>query len=347
MPSPQRRVDSRLTERLFAAPHRFEFFQALRLLLRRHGSGGGEGALGNAVRFCNSLSLSFPASEIEVIEREREEEGGPERVVITPAVIGLTGPLGVLPRHYTQALAEREVYARDTASRAFLDIFFTRAASLFFQAWFKSRLGLQYEADRRRRFLPMVLDLAGLDAPEQSRRRQGGAARGDVADESLACYAGMLRQRPQSAAACEGVLSDYFGVPCRLRQFAGGWFEVPPEEYTQLGGNNAGLGTTAFCGERLWDRLTRLQLVVGPLRRRQFDDLLPGGSAARALRTLLLALTGASYEYRITLVLDPRDIAPVTLGAAEGGARLGLNGWLLSRPETTPREDAGYVLCPL
>ncbi|KAG1308292.1 hypothetical protein G6F62_015061 [Rhizopus arrhizus] len=66
MPSAQRRIDPGVAQQLLAEPHRFEFFQAVRLLeqvFQRQGVKPGQ-AVPMRVRFRNSLSLGFPATEL-------------------------------------------------------------------------------------------------------------------------------------------------------------------------------------------------------------------------------------------------------------------------------------------
>ena len=72
MPAPKRRFEPAVIERLFAQPYRFQYFQAVRLIelwLRRRGMPE-EGLLTNFLRFSNSTSLAFPASEIEALRAE-------------------------------------------------------------------------------------------------------------------------------------------------------------------------------------------------------------------------------------------------------------------------------------
>lgn len=363
MSSSQRRLDSGLVGQLIDEPYRFEFFQAVRLLeqhwLRTRGKSE---AAGVHIRFRNSKSLSFPASEIESIDtREfdtrllREQESGNEfdaftdstedcleeieQVIITPAIMGLIGPSGVLPRHYTHAVADRERYHRDTATRTFLDIFANRALTLFYRAWRKNRIYLEHERQRRSGLLSMVLNVAGLRAIDQSATSVAAMA---VDPESLGFYAGVLQHRPQSAQVCARVLSDFFGVPCQVRQFVGQWFDVPEESLTQLGTANAQLGADAFCGERLWERATKLDIVIGPVRKRRFEEFLPRGPAQRKLRELVSLTLGLSYQFEVRLVLDKRDAVPVQLGGAE--SPLGWSGWLLTRDAQNDAHDTAYLL---
>lgn len=362
MPGEKRRIHPGLIQRLRDEPYRFEFFQAVRLLLahhRKNSSGQDLDALGQVVRFRSSISLAFPPSEIESadFEWQEEEEAEPrggrngqgddrrmvfKKITLTPSFIGLTGPSGVLPRHYTQHVAEREFYHRDTATRAFLDIFTTRAVALFYQSWLKYRLHLQYEADQKNRFLPAVLSLAGLGF-DGTRGRMGDGANG-IGDESLAYYVAALRQRPQSVRWFSRLASDYFGVACSVEQFVGQWFQLPDHELTRLGMSNCGLGKTTLCGGRVWDRQTRVRLTIGPLRKPQFDDFLPHGSAAGNLKRLFRLMVGATFDCEVRLVLDRRDVVAASLDAALGGTRLGWNGWIQSGASMSEARDTSYLI---
>lgn len=343
MSAEERGTRAGVIARLLAQPFRFEFFQAVRLLALHLGRRGNAGAEEH-VRFRSSLSLAFPPSEIEDLQvRRAAEDGSPDAVELTPAFIGLTGNQGALPRWYTENLLERELIHRDRGARAFLDIFADRAIWLFYRAWEKHRLHLQYERDRRERFLPLVLALTGLGS-ESLHERLARGGRG-VLDESLAYYSGLLRLAPRSASVIARVVGDYFGVPARLVQFIGRWFELAPGELTTLGGSRAVLGQGALCGARVWQRDIRMRLAIGPLSRQRFDELLPQGRGADALAKLLGMLTGPTMEYEVRLLLDRREVGGMRLAGA-AAPRLGWDSWLATQAVAADRDDAAYEIIP-
>ncbi|WP_407351815.1 type VI secretion system baseplate subunit TssG [Luteimonas sp. R10] len=352
----KRRVDPGVAQQLFEHPHRFEYFQAMRVVeqLFHHQGATAEDVIPQRVRFRNTLSLGFPAAELEEV-RAWSTEGEAlahsaalehaiatesiGQVHITPAFMGLLGTTGALPLHYTELLHEREVYHRDRAARAFLDIFTSRVLAQHYAAWKKYRLAMQYELDRRERFLPLVLSLSGVGLPGLRDRMADG--QGDVFDQAIAYYAGGVRQRPVSAVFLQHMLADYFGIDIRVEQFVGAWYQVPEQQTTRLGMANAKLGANALAGDRVWQRDLRLRLMVGPLDRDRFDAFLPGGDAAKALAKWLTLLTGSCLEYEVRLVLKAEDVRGAGIGG-EHGARLGWDSYLCTRPSETARSDAGY-----
>jgi type VI secretion system protein ImpH len=357
MRTPQRRFEPSVIERLFEQPYRFQFFQAVRMLelwLKKNGLPR-EGAVASFLRFQNSLSLNFPASQLEAMDTEPRalakdsaalgealRRGELKYIRITPAFMGFLGTAGALPAHYTERVAAHALYERDDGPRAFLDTFSNRTLALFYEAWRKYRLELQYEIDGKDRFLPLLLSMAGLGNHALRHRLSDGGE--GVLDESVGYFAAAMRHRPASAAMIGKVLSDYFGEPINVTQFIGAWYDVPATQQTTLGGTNAQLGMSALVGGRVWQRDLRMRLTVGPLDRAGFDAFLPGGLAARALAKMLTMFTGLTLEYEVHIVLRAPDVDGVTLSEERHGGRLGWDSFLCTAPETRDRDDLRYEL---
>ncbi len=351
----KRRFEPAVIERLLKEPWRFEYFQAVRLLelwLRREGSArpgpaAGDVAAGAPVaavlRFRNSTSHRFPASQLEAIELENRDDDSLRYVHVTPAFMGLLGCSGVLPAHYNERIAEHEAHHKDEGPRAFLDTFSNRSLALFYEAWRKYRLPLKYQLEGRDSFLPLLLGLAGF-GNAGLRKRLAQDKNGAVLDESIGYFAAAIRHRPASSAQIARVLSEYFGQPVEAEQFVGQWYAVPPEQQTILGKATAVLGAGAMTGVRVWQRDLRLRLVVGPLDRASFDAFLPGGLAARALHAVLTLFTGVTLEYEVELVLRAADVREVSLSEGSSIGRLGWDAYLVEGAQTRHRRDVRYEL---
>ena len=353
MQTPERRTESGVIGALLKHPYRFEFFQAVRLLEQAYAKAGvRSGVVGELVRFRNSLLLSFPPSEIEALNAVETAAASAAQMPLggddmrnvtyelTPTFIGLTGPVGALPRHYTEKLIEREALFRDRAARVFLDIFSNRMVAFFYQAWKKYRLHFLYEQDRKNLFTPLMLSLVGCDHARLRADLELGNR--DIYDESIAHYAGIARHRPVSAANVQHMLEDYFGIRVRFEQFVGRWFSIPPDQRTTLAGSYAELGVSSFCGERTWQRQTKIRILLGPLSREEFMSFLPYGNAARGLSRMLALTLGQSFEFEVRLVLKKEGIFSASLGREDQPARLGWDTFLQSQAASNDSSDAMY-----
>lgn len=354
MPTPQRRDATGVIDRLLHAPQQFDFFQAVRLLDRWMGVDAPDGQGLSKLNFRNSLSLSFAPSAIEALTVHRDGDAI-ARIDMTPAFMGMLGVNGTLPLFYTEMLAQRELYQKDPSGRAFMDMFSHRALHLFYEAWRKHRMPIQFEADRRSRFLPLALSLAGLG--QKGLRDRLGPSDGVVADESLAFYAGTLQQRTLSARQLQQLLQDYLTVPVRIEQFVGRWYQLPESGRFFLGASgqaamgsgwqglgNGVLGRSAMLGERVWQRDLRMRVVLGPLNHRKFRRFLPGEAGAQALKALLTMLGGVSLEYEVNLQLQRGDVQGATLDSSRPATafRLGWDTFLQTQPANEDRADVRY-----
>jgi type VI secretion system protein ImpH len=357
----KRRFEPAVIERLFREPYRFEYFHAVHVLelwLKRHGMAR-QGRTTDLLRFQNTTSLAFPASQVAAIQAEPRtiapdaaalgaalQSATLDYVRITPAFMGLLGGAGVLPAHYTERIAGHQQQQADEGPRAFLDTFSNRSLGLFYEAWRKYRLALQYQVDGKDGFLPLLLSLSGLGHPSL-RERLADKADGAVLDESIGYFAAALRHRPASAAQIARVLAAYFGQPVAARQFVGHWYDVPPLQQTILGSPTAVLGAGAMAGIRVWQRDLRLRIVVGPLDGPRFDAFLPGGLAAHALKSMLSLFTGVALEYEVELVLLGSAVRGTMLPRDEtiqGTGRLGWDAYLVTEAQARDRNDVCYTL---
>jgi type VI secretion system protein ImpH len=323
MASKNGRSNPSIEDILFDEAYRFDFFQAVRLLELLHPErrpiGRRAGPLEEVVRFRSHLTLAFPASAIHSLEPPDEES--PAR--LTAAFLGLTGPSGVLPRHYTELLLERS-RLKDFAFRDFLDIFNHRLLSLFHRAWEKYRFHVEYERalsrdDERDSFSDHLFDLVGMGT-------KGLRGRVRFGDEALLLYSGLLGQHPRSADALQQILSDYFQKPIAVIQFVGQWLEITEENRTRLGANNE-LGVSAVAGTRVWDQQAKFMLRVGPLNYAEFERFLPQGNAFQPLVEFTRYCSGQEFDFDVQLVLKAPEVPWCRLGSSE----LGYTSWLKTR----------------
>ena len=340
MQAKKRHAISGVIAHLMAEPWRYQFMQAVGLLLRwlrQHGVPP-EQALDNVLRFRNSLSLGFPASQLE---RLSQQDDG--RIAITPAFIGLLGNSGALPLHYTQGIASSQAATRDDGAAAFLEIFSHRMVTLFYQACGKYRLEHRLATEARDDQLPMLLALAGVATPGGHATAACGAA--NAAASAAAWYAGLLRNRPASAHAIVKVLADHCRVPMVLEQFAGAWDYLPHDRLSRLGSANFVLGFGATVGLRLWRHDQCVRLHVGPVDEAALQRFLPHGAGAQALAQMLALFGAPGLQVEIRLVLSAPCISKLVLTSNPARQRrLGWSTFLPGRQGQVRGAEVRYLL---
>ena len=359
---------------LFSEPFAFDFFRAVRLLeqlapgtvpVGRDGPPGVE-----SVRFRSPASLAFPPSAISDLRAGRGDGSPP---VLIQAFFGLTGPSGILPRHYTELLIrlEKETHEPERlALRDWLGMFDHRLTSLFYRAWEKYRFAIPFERGEARRddpdpFTRALFSLVGLGEPPLRRRLVVPAPTRPPAPPPLArvddlavlYYAGLFAHRPRPAVALERLLGDYFAVPARVESFRGQWLPLGPENQTRLGtgehGEGARLGVDAIAGEKVWDVQGRFLVRLGPLDYAQFAEFLPDPSPAPARKAIFLLshltrlYNGPDLDFDVQLVLRADAIpecrlAPEVPDPTDVGNHLGWNTWLRSLPAEADSDAAVF-----
>jgi type VI secretion system protein ImpH len=338
MRTSQRPDHTSVIDRLLETPWRLDLVQALRLIeqwQRRNGVVPASGTLPH-VRFRNSLSMNFPASQIEAltvtgrapITSSRDLQAALARdelvtITFTPAFLGFFGVNGTMPNFYTDDIVEQIGRDKYEGTRAFFDIFYNRTMGLYFQAACKHGVQHRIDEDGAAAILPMQLALAG--------KKKTAASTSMVGDTFIAHYAALLRHRPVSASLIEGVLHEYFGLPVRLEQFVGRFDRLHQHELCMLGVQSATLGGGAVLGERVRECHSHVRVHIGPLSIADYERFLPGTPGDLALRQLLALFATPAIVFELHLILCAGDVVPVHFDAPHGN-RLGYDTCLVSGP---------------
>jgi hypothetical protein len=166
------------------------------------------------------LIIRAPADVGMAPDGDSAERSGPPEMTVP--FLGLTGPAGVLPQHYTARLI-RALRNRDLATRDFFDLFNHRLISLFYKAaekhWFplgfeRTRHGHEKRRQTEDSVTAALYSLVGLGTG-------GTRHRTAIDDQSIVHYGGHFSRTTRSAVALELMLEDRFAVHARVLQFQG------------------------------------------------------------------------------------------------------------------------------
>jgi type VI secretion system protein ImpH len=360
---------------LLNSPEQFDFHQAVRLIelaVAEQAAAGSVGRVGHdhppaqeATHFRALPSLTFPPGQISRIDVAAAATGATAAdtaadqaslplatpVSLTVPFLGLTGPAGVLPAHYTSFVIERCHHRnKDYALRDFLDLFNHRVISFFHRAWEKYRFTFAYErfaadpSPQEDLFTECLYSIVGLGAVGLNQRFQ-------FDDHCFLFYGGIFADRRRSAASLHQLLHGFFGLDACVQEFIGQWLYLPesvqsrfPDDPIRNPGNMH-LGQDTVVGSRVWDVQSRFRIRIGPLDWREFLSMLPGRPRVDSLVAMTRFYVGTEFDFEIQLILKSKDIPSCRLSDEEGfEPRLGWTTWLGSRAATgQDADDAVFV----
>ncbi|QDV23700.1 type VI secretion system baseplate subunit TssG [Aureliella helgolandensis] len=374
-----------IAQALFEDGCDFDFFQAAMLLEtiypeRKRIGEVSEFGKPAAVKFAaHSTSLGFASSAIHCISPATTEQ---PLAKMTVGFMGLTGPAGILPDHYTELLRRIEIESRSAqkhALRDWLDLFNNRIIALFYSSWKKYRpytsfhqalqpVGQHETVDR---FTQILQSTFGVGLPAVSRQishfslprtqptitdviaaEQPTGTPTTTVRQSLLRYCGLLSQRPRTAANLQALLEDYFELPTQVLQLQGNWLSIDEEAQTQLGvlGGNCVLAENAVIGNQTWERQNKIVVRIGPLTWQQFCDLIPDRESAphknqfELLSELTRLFVGPEFDFEFQMTLAGDEVPECQVSDDDqAGLRLGWNTWLPSDEQVELVDDATFV----
>jgi type VI secretion system protein ImpH len=325
-------VSSRSTElyeALRAAPHQFDFFQALRRIdavnsdLPRRGEASRLAE--DPVRLGQVPSMIFAPSTLA--DFRLADEGRPARLLTY--FFGLFGPSGALPLHITEYARERVRNADDRTLVRFIDLFHHRMFSLYYRAWAMSQPTVGFDRPSADRFGVYIASLFGLGMPAM-RDRDG------MPDLAKLHFAGRLALQTRPAEGLRAIIADFFKLPVEIEQFFPDWVSLPPQSLCMLGESRATgeLGSTATIGEKFHVYHHKFRIRIGPMSYADFLRLLPGGRSLSRLVPFVRNYIGDEFSWDVMLILFWDEVPSVKLGEA------GLLGWTSWMGDRRTESDA-------
>ncbi len=320
---------------LLGSPRRVGFYRAIEIL-ERATKGPRIGDYGpvneESIRFRHDPSLSFATSDVSTItarpRRAGETGDGVEEPVyeITTTFLGLTGTVSPLPTY----IVEEVLHEGDErpAQREFLDVFHHRVLSLFYRAHARYSFTSDYLSGSTDAWSRRSLALAGIDTYEDQPPPV------NLTLTRLLRLAPLLSTRARTAQGLIAAVSDVMeevliGAPVAVEQFVGRWVSIEERQLLRLGIANTTLGVDATVGRRVFDRGGKFRLVLGPLKRKAFQQFLPGGPGLAQIKELVTFYVRDPLEFDLELILAPGETPSLRLSSSAAGAsRLGLDSWV-------------------
>lgn len=312
-----------LVRKILKQTRDFEYYQLLHLVERTDGNiplGCQGPAPREPARLRPTLSLGFPPCDLDYIEWDDDAQ----RLRVTTTFLGLYGSDSPLPTHFTERLLDES--EEDELVRAFLDMFHHRIFSMLYRSWAKYRYHVTFRTGGVDPISQVVRAFLGIGTPGTAEHMKTPPVR-------MFRYAGLLSQRPRSAAGLAGMLRDFFdGVEFDIEQCVGRWLPIQPDDRNKMGQRKCGLGTDFLLGERIFDRSGKFRVKVGPVDFATYTKFLPGEKAAKQLAELATFYCTDPLQFDSEVILKSEEVPDLPLGASGFLGRLSWTSWLKSKP---------------
>jgi type VI secretion system protein ImpH len=233
--------------------------------------------------------------------------------------LGLLGPNGPLPLHYTEWVRERAENHNDGTLGDFLDIFHHRYLTHMYRAWAQSQAAAGLDRPDDETFSRYVARLTGHDPLEIRESTLPSHAR-------LAASTHLTREA-RNPDGLAGTLARYFAVPVQLQEFVMHWIRIDEEDQTHLGKPHTSsvMGMGAIAGEVVADRQNKFRVVLGPLSLEQYLRFTPQGKDLPLLVEWVRGFVGYEFVWEVELRVRNDSTPPARL---EDKEKLGWSTWL-------------------
>ena len=303
-------------QKAMATPWEHGFIPLLRAISAQHNeppAGEADRPQQEGFRLGQQPSLTFAPREIADIRLQDE------RLHIRLFGLGMLGPNGPLPIHFTEIAKDRLDNRRDATLVNFLDLFHHRFLTQFYRAWAQAQAAAGIDRRDDERFSRYVSRLIGVAPTDSKNSHLPQHARLAAAPHLI-----MHSRHPDGLSA---TLAHYFSIPVRMTEHLLHWIDVAPEEHTKLGYPSLAsvLGEGALAGEKVPDRQHKFRLTLGPLSLAQYLRFTPQGEDLPVLIDWVRAFVGLEYEWEVELKVAAFAAPAACLGDQQ---RLGWSTWL-------------------
>ncbi len=266
-------------------------------------------------RFKSVHSLGYSLDSIKNLNLDPEK---PDHYEFLVSFMGLLGVSGVLPQHYIKLSLERIKHG-DYALSEFVGLFEHRLISLYYKAWGKYKLPVQYEAARDE----------GEDDFSHALKGFSGFFRG----KALQLYfSGHYAKNNRPLSNLILIVKDIVNADVSAKSMVGHWLPINERDRCLSGvkGKNNQLGAGVILGRRYWDIQSKIIISIKNIDMAKYLELQEGKPLydllAFAVNAYVPAHINVYFEFQVHC--RQREMTPIGKGY-----QLSANAWLMSKPK--------------
>jgi type VI secretion system protein ImpH len=266
------------------------------------------------IRFKSISSLGFSLDSIRRLNPDEDDD----RYEFLVSFIGLLGASGVLPQHYVKLSLERIKHG-DHALSEFIGLFEHRLISLYYKAWCKYKLPVQYESSPKEGEDNFSTVLKGFSSFNRGKALQ-------------LYYAGHYSKNNRPLANLQHMLKELLAADVSIQSMIGHWLPIRQRDrcVSGVGGRNHQLGAGVILGKRYWDIQSKINICVQDIDMKQYQQLQPEMPLyellAFAVNAYVPVHISVCFEFRVRS--EKQEMTPIGKGY-----QLSRNSWLMSKPK--------------
>jgi len=269
-------------------------------------------------RFYAKPGLAIKYHEIDRIEKS--DNGLHEVWINFGGIDGVNGPLPIWLKELL-LIEYHEASHSDEKKRPlgdFINIFSHRLTYWLYQAWLKNKSFLIFNPINKDKWTHLLLALTNqLDIT--------GNNSVDVSHMRFLPYVAALGGRSQSLTTLQGMLRHFFiGIPIHVKLFMKRYIDIPKESQISFGKR---LEENLFLGQRMADISGAFRIIIGPMKKEDYERFLPNGPYYHDLTYLVQMMVSKFLDWDIELRLEAKDIPELIIGN-DYNPKLGYNTWL-------------------
>jgi type VI secretion system protein ImpH len=311
--------DYQFLQQLQATPYNFDFFQAVRRLecIYDKQLGHSSKPSDDPVRLMHEGHISFAPSTLSSFSPQTEDN----IARLGSYFLGLLGPQGPMPMYFTEYAQARKIHSHDETLIHFLDLFHHRMLSFFYRAWADNQPVVnldQPDVDKFKNYLGSFFGLGDTVFHH----------RDTLSDNNKLFMSGHLSCQTKHVQGLESLMTSFFCLPVKIKEFMGECIRIPADSLCQLGlgKETSTLGDNVIVGSKIWEAHQKFRIIIGPLSYDEYQQFLPDNPSLRIVVDMVKNYIGDIFNWDLQLILQKQQVPALCL---TGQQQLGYTTWSL------------------
>jgi type VI secretion system protein ImpH len=221
-----------------------------------------------SIEIKSNINFSSKFNDISVVEGLSDKA-----VEVFTNIQGIAGIEGLLPDCYVEEFA---IFNRESKKAVvdFFNIFNNRMLSLRYSYMKRHNLQSLSVPIERSVVGKIIFSLSGFGFKESYKNASSSL----IPEQFKISCQNIFWRQTRSSEGLRVILSSFFNVPIKIKQFTGGFIQADESQQTAIGRRKDrynSLGESCVLGNKVWDAASGIKVIIGPLDFENYIRFLP------------------------------------------------------------------------